>query len=405
MSEAKAERWLEEGITAVKNGRRAEARILLLKVVEADDENESGWLWLSSVMDDEADRRTCLENVLELNPNNTAAKRTLAELDKAAAAPTGQPVNTAVSSGAPVIEYQQHETFDDVWSRNVPLCGYCAAGVQNEQDRCPRCQRSLLVKVYRYAEPSSNLVLFWFSLVVMACLFIVQVTYVAVAWPNPLSILSGLFTAVLLLGTAVAINYRQFWAFVLAYGLILLIIVSAITQLLITPDLTGLGFDSLDEALRGVVEPLTSGTWKVIKGAQLGMAMLTLLFAYLAGPDFERVQYRQIATATKGLHHGSEYHGAAQRLAKAGLWATAVMNWQRAVALEPTRITYQRHLGEAYARLGFYERSLDVLQNARHRTSHPDVQAELDTVVQKVQQSALASGSPSKTTAFPVTHG
>ncbi len=391
---SEVEQWLEAGITAVKNKDRVAARSLLMQVLEADEENEAAWLWLSSVMEDEAARRTCLENVLALNPDNVAARRTLLALDQPAAEAAAVP---AIEPA--IIQFQQHETFEDVWSRNVPLCGYCAAQVEPEQNRCLRCHHNLLTTTYQYPNASSNLALYWFSLVIVAVTFLVQMGYRSVLQPSPLTVITGILMVLLLVGTAVALNFRQFWANWLAIALLILIVILGVATLFITPDLSALGFNHLDPAIRGVLEPLTSNTWKVIKGSQILMAALALFFAFLAAPDFERIRYRQIATVTKGLRFASEYHTAAQRLAKVGLWATAVLNWQRATALEPTRITYQRSLGEAYARLGFYERSLDVLRAARRMATHPDIQIELEAIIQKIEQQS------SPTTAPQTTHG
>ncbi|MCL4265156.1 MAG: hypothetical protein KJ069_18210 [Anaerolineae bacterium] len=383
MAELEVERWLQEGMTAVKEGQPEKARLLLLKVVDADEDNESGWLWLSQVVADEDDKRTCLENVLALNPENAAARRMLVGLNNGSTAVA--PVTTVPP---PQIVYQQHEQFDDVWSRNVPLCGYCAAQITPDDMRCPACHRSLMMQLYRYANPSSSLVLYWFTLTAVAVTYAAQIGYSAVTLQNPVTVITGALMMVLLLVTAIFLNFRQYWANIFAISILILIIIAGIAQLLISPDLSAVEFERLDPAFRGVVEPVTQGTWKVIKGAQVAMAGLTLLFALRAAPDFDRVRYRQEAAVTKGLRHASEYHGAAQRMAKSGLWATAVLNWQRAVALEPTRITYQRALGEAYARLGFYARSLDVLHTAQRMASHPDTQAEITRLIHTVQQQA-----------------
>src|SRR6266498_1308450 len=72
---------LQQGIAAARAGNRAEARALLTRAIEADERNEQAWLWLSGVVDDPNDMRTCLHNVLELNPNNTKARQGLAWVD------------------------------------------------------------------------------------------------------------------------------------------------------------------------------------------------------------------------------------------------------------------------------------------------------------------------------------
>lgn len=71
---------LKQGITALKAGRKTEARKLLTQIVKRDERNEIAWLWLSGATDTDEERRLCLENVLAINPNNKMAKRGLASL-------------------------------------------------------------------------------------------------------------------------------------------------------------------------------------------------------------------------------------------------------------------------------------------------------------------------------------
>ena len=88
------EAMVREGINAYKSGRKDEARALLLKATELDQYNEQAWLWLSGLMDTPADQRTCLENVLAINPDNERAKQGLSYL-------TGQ---TSAGNASPLIE-------------------------------------------------------------------------------------------------------------------------------------------------------------------------------------------------------------------------------------------------------------------------------------------------------------
>src|SRR5215204_3702188 len=73
---------LEQGISAAITGRRDEARALLSQVVEADDRNEQAWLWLAGLLEEPEDIRTCLENVLHLNPDNIKAQQGLEWLEQ-----------------------------------------------------------------------------------------------------------------------------------------------------------------------------------------------------------------------------------------------------------------------------------------------------------------------------------
>src|SRR5512136_3484989 len=80
MSAEEINLWLTDGIAAARAGKRAEARELLLRVVDADENNVRAWLWLSDVVTTLEDREVCLQNVLALDPVNEAAQRGLAEV-------------------------------------------------------------------------------------------------------------------------------------------------------------------------------------------------------------------------------------------------------------------------------------------------------------------------------------
>lgn len=96
---ANVEAMVREGINAFKAGRKDEARALLLKATELDQYNEQAWLWLSGLMDTPDDQRTCLENVLAINPNNERASQGLAYLT--GQTPSGQASPFAASAAPP----------------------------------------------------------------------------------------------------------------------------------------------------------------------------------------------------------------------------------------------------------------------------------------------------------------
>lgn len=68
---------LKQAQALVKQGRKADARPVLERIVREDDQNEQAWLWLSAVVDTLDDQRICLENVLMLNPTNVKAQKGL----------------------------------------------------------------------------------------------------------------------------------------------------------------------------------------------------------------------------------------------------------------------------------------------------------------------------------------
>ncbi len=64
---------LRHGINAAKEGNRAEARLTLLQVTEAEQDNETAWLWLASISEYPEELLVFLQNVLKINPDNERA--------------------------------------------------------------------------------------------------------------------------------------------------------------------------------------------------------------------------------------------------------------------------------------------------------------------------------------------
>lgn len=73
---------VQEAIQAYNAGDMDKAQSLLMEATELNDEHEQAWMWLSLVVEDEEDKRICLENVLSINPNNQGAKERLEALGK-----------------------------------------------------------------------------------------------------------------------------------------------------------------------------------------------------------------------------------------------------------------------------------------------------------------------------------
>lgn len=113
-----AESLLREGIAALKVGRRAEARNLLMQAIEQDEHNETAWLWLSGAVDTDEDRAICLKNVLVINPSNEVAQRGLASLAaKADVQPTTRAEYAPASREQPAQRLVEASTADVAWRR------------------------------------------------------------------------------------------------------------------------------------------------------------------------------------------------------------------------------------------------------------------------------------------------
>lgn len=108
---ANVDAMVRAGIQAYKAGKKAEARTLLEKACELDQYNEQAWLWLSAVVESPEDQRTCLENVLFINPDNQNAKQGLQML----ASKTGStPPPAAATPLSKTVPSQDIDPFADL---------------------------------------------------------------------------------------------------------------------------------------------------------------------------------------------------------------------------------------------------------------------------------------------------
>jgi ribosomal protein L40E len=149
-------RLLAKGVESAKAGQRAEAYNLFLDVIELDRHNEVAWLWLSTVTDDLKDQRVCLENVLIINPDNTAARERLAAL-------YANGVHQA--NATPKVEIcPQCGAGNRDFVRECGACGYafvrpcviCGEFNPNDAQTCCQCGSTLILPDARVAQPSQQ---------------------------------------------------------------------------------------------------------------------------------------------------------------------------------------------------------------------------------------------------------
>lgn len=72
-----ADPMLQEAIQALEAGQAAKAREILTRLLQADADNPSYWVYLSAAVESPKERRFCLERALALDPENEAARRGL----------------------------------------------------------------------------------------------------------------------------------------------------------------------------------------------------------------------------------------------------------------------------------------------------------------------------------------
>ncbi len=444
MSTPEINNWLKAAIVALKAGETGQARAVLTQLLSVDERNEKAWLLLSRTVKIRAERQLCLENALSINPDSQLARKGLKKLgidpdadelldEKTAVFFPPAPPKTTVrrereplSAAAAILYPERQRTnwewtdptpdpeinkigyaaktqYDDVWSQDIDICAFCATPVTAEDTQCPTCKNKLIINRFTYPKPSRNLTIFWVLLLGLAQINLLQIIYniifisnlIAVVWNGVLLLAFGVL--------ATAVYFRQLWAFTITLYLLAAIFISSILQYLIPTELTASLLAAFDPSIVNFLSGITDGFGSFLKIFQLATASIALFYAFVrVTPDFERTKMHRFAIIGKRLTYAADYHINAQRAAKEGLWATAVLHWQRAAATEPNQIKYQRHLANAYAQLRFYTRAVDILQSARARITHAETQAEFDQLIQAAQkQFATAQQQLTKTTTRP----
>ena len=432
MTTPQAQQLLKAGIKALKSGDRANARELLMQAIKIDERNEQAWLWLSGAVTSKEERRTCLENVLSLNPENQLARKGLIKLggnldqldaiaddevfvesdeQKTAVRKELPPLSPAAAVLYPErrvkewewqdptpehkksdVGYAPETKYDDVWSREDEICAYCAAQLTKEDQQCPQCKRKVIVNRLRFKTPSINWVIFWVLLFGISLISLIQVFVSIVLLGNILLAVFNGFLIVVFASLGIGAYFRQGWAYTASIIVLILMLAVAIIQFLLPPAITSRLLTGFDESIAGFISGASSGISGLIRTFQLAAVAGALFLAiFLVPSDFAREPVRQIAIIGRRMSTGPDFHTTAKEAARVGMWATAVLHWQRAAAIEPTNLIYQRYLGQAYAQLGFYQRSLDVLQSARERAAHPDKQAQLEQLIQATKQKMESS--------------
>ena len=75
-----AKTFVQRGVGAAKEDRRDFARQCFLQAISHDLENELAWLWLASISEQAEEKTSYLQKVLEINPENSAARMSLNSL-------------------------------------------------------------------------------------------------------------------------------------------------------------------------------------------------------------------------------------------------------------------------------------------------------------------------------------
>lgn len=80
MSQEQAKQFLVQGINAAQAGQKDQARQLLQNALKLDPQNETAWMWMTSLARDNRERLFYLQQILEINPQNELALKGLQRL-------------------------------------------------------------------------------------------------------------------------------------------------------------------------------------------------------------------------------------------------------------------------------------------------------------------------------------
>jgi hypothetical protein len=394
---------LEQGISAALTGRREEARTLLSQVVEADERNEQAWLWLSGLVEDPDEIRTCLENVLHLNPDNVKAQHGLAWVEQqygvrpasavatvAAAPEQPSPTELAPASPAepvnkpdpaPVLAVAELDSMGDA-------CPYCGAAASLESKRCPSCGKSLMERsegTEKRSKALTTLGVLWsiggiFSLLGAALMVAVLVllqrnsslygmpianltragTGMASLYGQLLgSILYGVFQLLIARG----LFQRQRWAWIVTAVLqglqflamlLMVIFFSVLSRMLITSISGGAGRSG---------SPISSVVLTVILLLMFLPQIIALLLLFFSYGDVFAPMQRQVlrigvVSPVKHYNNGLDYKNR-------GMWYMAAQEWASAVKHAPYEPNFLHALGLAFVQLGQFDRARITLDFAR----------------------------------------
>ena len=291
--------------------------------------------------------------------------------------------------------YQASSRYDDVWAREDDICAYCGAPVASARSRCDGCGRRLERRGFLYDSPSTNLVILWVLTAASGFLYLILVLGDVIQDSDLGLILVHALLGLIFLVLSAAIYLREFWAWAASIPILLITLFLSFLRV-IGVDTTVNLITRLEEASQATLggsflQSLIVVLYGLLLIAQ-GGALLAAIF--LVAPDFSRRATPLLARLDRGLVNAADYFSVGRRYAKRGMWATAILHWQRAAAQAPHNWRYLLALAEGYARLGFFERSVDVLQSAE-ACAPRHAKLDVKRFRQRLAQQVAGSGGPS----------
>ena len=117
---------LQQGITAYKAGKRAEARNMFIAYVKQNPQSELAWGWMYQISDTDKERIYCLKQMLRINPENEK---------------TGQLLNQLIAAPPPSFSVASLPSQDISPEFAAGKCPRCQEEIPTGATRCKYCGR------------------------------------------------------------------------------------------------------------------------------------------------------------------------------------------------------------------------------------------------------------------------
>ncbi len=383
MTEDNLSDLLQRGITAAKAGRRQEARTLLTQATEQDERNLIAWLWLSGVVDNLDDREVCLENVLSLDPNHTAARNglewvraqkaaqlpplpetTLLEARPSPASTSAERRQTDVNVGVASPQVTSPGLASDMEAGpdlDAYACPYCAAPTQPERKECKACHRELVHIRYKRESPST---LYWVLIGLMVINLLSNAVYTLI-WFAAMWAPTDIARQYLLPGQSAANPHQivstmyNVYSTIVFFQLMFLILALRRSQSLYVY----LVFcAAISFAFVSLVFFFSFNPLLCFAAIDSGLSLVLWL---RVGNDFAGERRRLLCVPDGDISSHSAFYARGQVYARKKMWALAAVHFRRAVGSAPGYASYHVALATAYIKLKRYRQALSAAREAK----------------------------------------